>query len=233
MSLLAFALAGVSLVGLPPSGGFAAKWLLLSAAVATGQWWWAVVIVLGGLLTGAYLVLVLMRALAEPARRSAAPPRPVAAWREAGWPWRSRVLLGLMGLAGRVLPSERRRAGLPEWRDLLAAAPRPLGCCWRALAASRGASCRGCSRSRRCPALAAALLAADAPRLGIGGHPLELLFGLDAPGALLLGVASLLWIAAGAYAGPYLRDGAHAGRFAACWLLPRPAASACSWRPTW
>jgi len=74
------------------------------------------------------------------------------------------------------------------------------------------------------PALMAALLAADAPRVSIGGHPLELIFGLDAPGALLLGVVSLLWIAAGAYAGPYLRDGAHAGRFAACWLL---AAAGC------
>ena len=74
------------------------------------------------------------------------------------------------------------------------------------------------------PALAASLLAASAPRLSIGEHPLELLFGLDAPGALLLGVASLLWIAAGAYAGPYLRDDAHGGRFAACWLL---AAAGC------
>ena len=74
------------------------------------------------------------------------------------------------------------------------------------------------------PALAAALLAAGAPRLSIGGRPLELLFALDTPGALLLGVAALLWIAAGAFAGPYLRDGAHAGRFAACWLL---AAAGC------
>jgi len=97
-SLLAFALAGVSLVGLPPSGGFAAKWLLLSAAVTTGQWWWAVVIVLGGLLTGAYLVLVLMRALEEPGA-SAAPPRPVAAWREAV-PLALALLAVFMGLAG-------------------------------------------------------------------------------------------------------------------------------------
>jgi len=37
VSLFAFALAGVSLVGLPPSGGFAAKWLLLSAALGTDQ----------------------------------------------------------------------------------------------------------------------------------------------------------------------------------------------------
>jgi len=100
-SLLAFALAGVSLVGLPPSGGFAAKWLLLSAAVATGQWWWAAVIVAGGLLTGAYLVLVLMRALAEPAA-TAAPLRPVAAWREAV-PLVLALLAVLMGLVG-VLP---------------------------------------------------------------------------------------------------------------------------------
>jgi len=74
------------------------------------------------------------------------------------------------------------------------------------------------------PALAAAMLGAGVPPVSIGGPPLELLFALDAPGALLLGVAALLWIAAGAYAGPYLRDGAHAGRFAACWLL---AAAGC------
>jgi formate hydrogenlyase subunit 3/multisubunit Na+/H+ antiporter MnhD subunit len=74
------------------------------------------------------------------------------------------------------------------------------------------------------PALAAALLGPGTSPAAIGGGPLELLFALDAPGALLLGVASLLWIAAGAYAGPYLRGGAHAGRFAACWLL---AAAGC------
>ncbi len=42
---------------------------------------------------------------------------------------------------------------------------------------------------------------------------------LDAPGALLLGVAALLWIAAGAYAATYQRGAANAGRFAAGWLL--------------
>ncbi len=74
------------------------------------------------------------------------------------------------------------------------------------------------------PGLAASLLGAGTPRARLGGGHIELLFGLDAPGALLLGVASLLWIAAGAYAGSYLRGGAHAGRFAACWLL---AAAGC------
>jgi formate hydrogenlyase subunit 3/multisubunit Na+/H+ antiporter MnhD subunit len=100
-SLLAFALAGVSLVGLPPSGGFAAKWLLLSAAMTSGQWWWAVVIVAGGLLSGAYLVLVLMRAFEEPTA-SAAAPQPVAAWREAV-PLALALLAVLLGITG-LLP---------------------------------------------------------------------------------------------------------------------------------
>jgi multicomponent Na+:H+ antiporter subunit D len=100
MSVLAFALAGASLVGLPPSGGFAAKWMLLSAAVETGQWWWALVIVLGGLLTGGYLVLVLMRMLEAPAA-PAAPLQPVASWREAV-PLVLALLAVLMGFAALV-----------------------------------------------------------------------------------------------------------------------------------
>ena len=63
MTLLAFALAGTSLVGLPPSGGFFAKWLLLTAALMTGQWWWVAVMVVGGLLTSCYVFVVVMRAL--------------------------------------------------------------------------------------------------------------------------------------------------------------------------
>jgi NADH:ubiquinone oxidoreductase subunit 2 (subunit N) len=56
----------MSLMGLPPSGGFVAKAMLLTAAVAEGQWWWAVVVLVGGLLAGGYVFLVLARALADP-----------------------------------------------------------------------------------------------------------------------------------------------------------------------
>jgi formate hydrogenlyase subunit 3/multisubunit Na+/H+ antiporter MnhD subunit len=66
MTIFAFALGGVSLIGLPPSGGFLAKWLLLEAAVATGQWWWAIVMLTGGLFTSAYMFIVLSRAVAPP-----------------------------------------------------------------------------------------------------------------------------------------------------------------------
>ena len=65
ITVFAFALGGLSLMGLPPSGGFAAKAMLLTAAVAAGQWWWAVVVLTGGLLAGGYVFLVLARALAD------------------------------------------------------------------------------------------------------------------------------------------------------------------------
>jgi multicomponent Na+:H+ antiporter subunit D len=63
VTLLTFALAGLSLMGVPPSGGFAAKWLLLSAAIGAGQWWWALVVLGGGLLTGGYVYRVLAAGL--------------------------------------------------------------------------------------------------------------------------------------------------------------------------
>jgi formate hydrogenlyase subunit 3/multisubunit Na+/H+ antiporter MnhD subunit len=64
MTVTAFALAGASLAGLPPSGGFLAKWLLLSGAIATGQWWWVVAMIVGGLLTGGYVFIVIVQSLA-------------------------------------------------------------------------------------------------------------------------------------------------------------------------
>jgi multicomponent Na+:H+ antiporter subunit D len=62
-SVFIFALAGLSLMGLPPSGGFNAKWLLLAASVQSGQWVWALVMVIGGLLTAGYVYRVIAPAL--------------------------------------------------------------------------------------------------------------------------------------------------------------------------
>jgi len=66
ITVFAFGLGGLSLIGLPPSGGFIAKAMLLTAAVSEGQWWWAVVVLAGGLLAGGYVFVVLARALADP-----------------------------------------------------------------------------------------------------------------------------------------------------------------------
>jgi formate hydrogenlyase subunit 3/multisubunit Na+/H+ antiporter MnhD subunit len=63
LSVLAFALGGVALMGLPPSGAYLAKKLLLEAAAETGQWWWDLVLQAGGFFTASYVLLVLAHAL--------------------------------------------------------------------------------------------------------------------------------------------------------------------------
>ncbi len=55
MAVFGFGLAAVALLGLPPSGGFTAKYLVMTAAFASGQVVWAGVLVVGGLLAAGYL----------------------------------------------------------------------------------------------------------------------------------------------------------------------------------
>ena len=111
ITVIAFGLAGLSLMGVPPSGGFVAKWLLLLATVMEGQWWWAVVMLVGGLLAGGYVFMVLGKALG-----SASAPlklaRPVSRGREivALTLALCAVLLGLVPLQ----PSELLQVGRPE-----------------------------------------------------------------------------------------------------------------------
>lgn len=65
ITMTAFCLAGVSLMGLPPSGGFIAKWLLLEAALTHDQWIWAAVMIAGGLLAAGYIFKVVGYAFTE------------------------------------------------------------------------------------------------------------------------------------------------------------------------
>ena len=67
LSLMTFGIAAVTLMGLPPSAGFTAKWLLLQAAILAGQWLWVAVLVAGTLLTAAYVFRVFRFAFAEDA----------------------------------------------------------------------------------------------------------------------------------------------------------------------
>lgn len=55
MTGFAFALAAIALMGLPPSGGFTAKYLMMTSAFAAGAPVWAAALVAGGLLAAAYL----------------------------------------------------------------------------------------------------------------------------------------------------------------------------------
>ncbi|MEJ2362627.1 MAG: proton-conducting transporter membrane subunit [Gammaproteobacteria bacterium] len=61
----AFALAGVSIMGLPPSGGFIGKWLLLEAALSQGRWDIVGIILVGGLLAAAYVFKVMGHAFTQ------------------------------------------------------------------------------------------------------------------------------------------------------------------------
>jgi NADH:ubiquinone oxidoreductase subunit 5 (subunit L)/multisubunit Na+/H+ antiporter MnhA subunit len=67
VTLLAFAISGLALMGVVPSGAYLAKKLLLDAADSSGQWWWTVVLQCGAAFTAGYVVLVLTNALRSPA----------------------------------------------------------------------------------------------------------------------------------------------------------------------
>ncbi|MBA6262350.1 complex I subunit 5 family protein [Colwellia sp. Bg11-12] len=70
ISIFVFAVTSASLIGLPPSGGFIAKWLLLNNAVEAQQWWWVVTLFVGGLLASAYLFRVLNLAFTTPTQEN-------------------------------------------------------------------------------------------------------------------------------------------------------------------
>jgi multicomponent Na+:H+ antiporter subunit D len=63
VTTLAFAVSGLALMGVFPSGAYVAKKLMLDAADSTGQWWWTLVLQGGAVFTAGYVVLVLVNVL--------------------------------------------------------------------------------------------------------------------------------------------------------------------------
>ncbi len=55
VTTFAFGIAAVTLMGLPPTGAFTAKYMMLTATFPSGQWWWAVILLGGGLMAAIYL----------------------------------------------------------------------------------------------------------------------------------------------------------------------------------
>lgn len=68
------------------------------------------------------------------------------------------------------------------------------------------------------PGLVAACLADDTPLL-LGNTRFALVFQMDKPGAILLGGAALLWMAAGFYATSWLPQARNPSALLACWLM--------------
>ena len=106
----AFAIAGVSIMGLPPSGGFIGKYMLILTAAEQGKWFWAAVLALGGILAAAYVFRVLNIALCT--GKSVAVGQSVPAGLI--WPaWALAVVAMLLGLLASG-PLEIVAIGAPE-----------------------------------------------------------------------------------------------------------------------
>ncbi|MFG1300837.1 complex I subunit 5 family protein [Xanthobacter sp. V3C-3] len=69
------------------------------------------------------------------------------------------------------------------------------------------------------PALVAALLVPRGMAVLVAPDPFRFTLALDGPGALLLGGAALLWMAAGAFAASYMRKDPNRAAFAVWWFL--------------
>ncbi|MCC5794623.1 MAG: hypothetical protein JJT85_07785 [Chromatiales bacterium] len=131
-SVFAFALAAVSLMGLPPSGGFTAKWLMLTAAWAAQAWVWVLLLLTGSLLTAAYLfrVFALTFAPRSPRRRAQPVRRPhplmelsalALAMLAIGMGFSGTPLLDVLALPPQLLPGAA--PGLPAPLHLTPGAP--------------------------------------------------------------------------------------------------------------
>ena len=98
VTFFAFGLAGMTLMGLPPSSGFLAKWQIIDAALAQGHWVIAVVALAGGLLAAVYVFRVLRPAFLQ----APAPDTATAVPRTLEWTAfalaTASVLLGLRGV---------------------------------------------------------------------------------------------------------------------------------------
>jgi len=138
VTVLAFVVSGVALMGVLPSGAYLAKKLLLASAEGSGQWWWTVVLQGGAVFTAAYVVLVLVNVLRRPA---GAPPE--AAPVSLGSQWAALLLAVCSLLLGLAANSPVLPAGLVKnplaWSEALPTLLVVMGGALLALAVSRRA----------------------------------------------------------------------------------------------
>jgi multicomponent Na+:H+ antiporter subunit D len=80
----AFALAALSMIGLPPTAGFISKWYMLSGAMAAQHWVVVAVIIVSTLLNAGYFLPIVYRAFFVPASKVERPPEHPHG--EAPWP---------------------------------------------------------------------------------------------------------------------------------------------------
>ncbi|MDW7774072.1 MAG: proton-conducting transporter membrane subunit [Desulfobulbaceae bacterium] len=93
----AYAVAGVNLIGLPPSGGFIAKWMMLITSISTHQWLWTLILMSGSFLAAGYVFKVVSQLFVAPPAAAKIIKHPRAVLLE--WPALILALISLlMGL---------------------------------------------------------------------------------------------------------------------------------------
>lgn len=79
-TMLAFLLAGLSMIGVPLTAGFISKWALIQAAIADGNWVAVAVVLIGSLLAVIYIGRIVEAAYLRPRPEGASEPREVGLW---------------------------------------------------------------------------------------------------------------------------------------------------------
>ncbi|MBI1385731.1 MAG: monovalent cation/H+ antiporter subunit D family protein [Rhizobiales bacterium] len=95
LTLLAFAIAGMSLVGVPGTAGFVSKWYLALGAIEKGWWWMVIAIMVSSLISLFYVGRVLELAFMRPQPEVMAYRKPSVA----SSPWTMTVPLAVLTLA--------------------------------------------------------------------------------------------------------------------------------------
>jgi multicomponent Na+:H+ antiporter subunit D len=80
ITMTAFAIASLSMIGLPPTAGAISKWYLVEGTIDAGQWVVLVVIVVSALLNAAYFLPIVWRAFFKPVPEGEDSGRKEAPW---------------------------------------------------------------------------------------------------------------------------------------------------------
>ena len=242
ITMTAFTIGALGMIGVPPVAGFVSKWYLGLGAAQVHADWVVAVLVGSTLLNAAYFLPVLYRAWFRPPAVEAPVDRPA---REAPWA----LLVPPLVTSGLALAAGMFAAApfSPlEWARLIAAreyGAEPLG----RLASAEAESvvligvlvpllCAALAPWRRSnrlaframpwaalPAVAVGVLVAEMPPTYLPWLFTGTVLELDAIGRTFLLFCTLLWLTAGAFALDYLRADPARGRFAGFYLLAMAA----------
>ena len=238
LTMAAFTLTALGMIGLPPVAGFVSKWYIGTGAIEVGAWWVLIILAISSLLNALYFLPILHAVWFKtptqiwPARLGALETR----WMLLLPPVVTATLALAVGLFASLSVSPSSWVQLIALREYgvelaLAVEPvnftgAPLG--WLviapllpALGLLLPATRRWCIRLApwaALPALLTALLSAPEsnalPGLFFGG-----VFSLDPNSQVMLLLAAILWLIAGIYGQDYLSDDAHQARYTLFFLL--------------